>query len=71
VAPVIAGGIAKNYGLQYTLVFALCGQLAGLVLSIFLRETAPRRAKGSKMGEVSSLDKLEEAHPEGVTTGAP
>ncbi len=70
VAPVIAGGIAKNYGIQYTLVFALCGQLAGLLISLFLRETAPRRAKASKMGEVSSLDKLEEAHPEGVTTGS-
>jgi predicted MFS family arabinose efflux permease len=70
VAPAIAGGIAKNYGIQYTLYFALGGQLVGLLISLFLRETAPRRAKQSKMGEVSSLDKLEEAHPEGVTTGA-
>ena len=70
VAPAIAGGIAKNYGLQYTLYFALGGQLCGLLISLFLRETAPRRAKGSKLGTVSSLDQLEEAHPEGVTTGA-
>jgi predicted MFS family arabinose efflux permease len=67
VAPVIAGGIAKNYGLQYTLYFALGGQLVGLIISLFLRETAPRRAKITKMGTVSSLDQLEEAHPEGVT----
>jgi predicted MFS family arabinose efflux permease len=70
VAPSIAGGIAKNYGLQYTLYFALGGQICGLLISFFLRETAPRRAKGSKIGAVSSLDQLEAAHPEGVTTGA-
>jgi predicted MFS family arabinose efflux permease len=70
VAPVIAGGIAKNYGLQYTLYFALCGQILGLFISLFLRETAPRLAKNAKMGTVSSLDQLEEAHPEGVTTNA-
>jgi predicted MFS family arabinose efflux permease len=67
VAPAIAGGIAKNYGIQYTLYFALGGQICGLLIGLFLRETAPRRAKSSKMGAVSSLDKLEEAHPEGVT----
>jgi predicted MFS family arabinose efflux permease len=67
VAPSIAGSIAEHYGLQYTLYFALGGQLAGLVISLFLRETAPRRAKNTKMGTVSSLDQLEEAHPEGVT----
>jgi predicted MFS family arabinose efflux permease len=67
VAPSIAGHIAQQYGLQYTLYFALCGQVAGLVISLFLRETAPRRAKNAKRGTVSSLDQLEEAHPEGVT----
>jgi MFS family permease len=70
VAPVIAGAIAKNYGLQYTLVFALCGELVGVVLSLFLRETAPRKRKSTKSGEVSSLDELEEAHPEGITSGS-
>jgi predicted MFS family arabinose efflux permease len=70
VAPAIAGGIAKNYGIQYTLYFALGGQLCGLIISLFLRETAPRKAKSAKMGTVSNLDRLEEAHPEGVTTGA-
>jgi predicted MFS family arabinose efflux permease len=70
VAPSIAGGIAQNYGIQYTLYFALGGLTCGFLISLFLRETAPRRAKQAKGGEVSSLDKLEEAHPEGVTTGA-
>jgi predicted MFS family arabinose efflux permease len=41
VAPSIAGAIAQNYGLQYILYFALAGQVLGLLLSFFLRETAP------------------------------
>ena len=41
VAPSIAGGIAQNYGLQYILYFALAGQVLGLLLAFFLRETAP------------------------------
>jgi predicted MFS family arabinose efflux permease len=69
VAPSIAGGIAQNYGIQYTLYFALGGLTCGFLISLFLRETAPRRAKHAKGGAVSSLDQLEEAHPEGVTTG--
>jgi fucose permease len=41
VAPSIAGAIAQNYGLQYILYFALAGQVLGLLLAVFLRETAP------------------------------
>jgi predicted MFS family arabinose efflux permease len=41
VAPSIAGAIAQNYGLQYILYFALGGQVLGLALAFFLRETAP------------------------------
>lgn len=67
IAPSIAGGIAQNYGIQYTLYFALGGQLCGLIISLFLRETAPRRAGGAKRGTVSDLDQFEQAHPEGVT----
>jgi len=43
VAPSIAGAIAQNYGLQYILFFALGGQLLGLVLAFFLKETSPRK----------------------------
>jgi predicted MFS family arabinose efflux permease len=43
VAPAIAGAIAQHYGIQFTLVFALLGLLGGLVISLFLLETAPRR----------------------------
>jgi len=47
-APSIAGAIAQNYGLQYILYFALAGQLAGLVLALFLRETAPRKNSSAR-----------------------
>ena len=67
VAPVIAGNIAQTYGIQYTLFFAMGGQLLGIVLSLFFKETAPRLAKSSKTGEVSELDQSEETHPAGVT----
>ena len=66
VAPAVAGGIAQTYGLQYTLYFALAGQVIGFFIALFLRETAPRRAKASASGEVSALDRFEETHPEGV-----
>ena len=67
VAPSIAGGIAQHYGIQYTLYFAMAGQVLGLILCLFFKETAPGRAKSSKVGEVSELDQLEQAHPGGVT----
>jgi hypothetical protein len=47
------------------------GQLLGIVLSLFFKETAPRFAKTSKTGEVSELDQFEERHPEGVTQQQP
>ena len=52
VAPVIGGYLADNYGLQYTLYFALSGQLVGIVIALLLKETAPRRMKGA-----SALDR--------------
>jgi predicted MFS family arabinose efflux permease len=55
VAPSIAGGIAQNFGIQYTLWFALGGQVLGLLISLFLKETAP--SKASTGGEVSVLDR--------------
>jgi predicted MFS family arabinose efflux permease len=66
VAPVIAGNIAQNSGIQNTLWFAMGGQLLGIVVALFFMETAPRLA-GGKHGEVSEIDQLEAAHPEGVT----
>jgi len=48
VAPSIAGAIAQNYGLQYILYFALAGQLLGLLLAVFLKETAPRKMSAAE-----------------------
>jgi MFS family permease len=43
IAPVIGGSIADTYGIQYTLYFALGGQLLGILVALLLKETAPRR----------------------------
>jgi hypothetical protein len=47
IAPVIAGNLATTYGIQYTLFFAMGGQLLGIVLSLFFKETAPRKVGGT------------------------
>ena len=41
IAPVIAGGIADAYGLPSVLNVALIGVVLGVVVCLFLRETAP------------------------------
>ena len=58
VAPAVAGAIAQNWGIQYTLYFAMIGQVLGILISLFFQETAPGK---SKSGEASDLDRLEEA----------
>lgn len=57
VAPAIAGAIAQKYGIQFVPYFALAGLIAGVLVSLFLRETAPSKTKGG----ASDLDKLEAA----------
>jgi MFS family permease len=42
IMPSVAGAVAQNYGIQHTLSIGLFGLVAGLALSFFLRETAPR-----------------------------
>ena len=42
-APYIAGGVADRYGLPSVLYVALTGVVLGIVVCLFLRETAPRR----------------------------
>lgn len=44
VAPIVAGFVAQNYGIQNTPYVALFGLLVGLVISFFLAETAPIKA---------------------------
>jgi predicted MFS family arabinose efflux permease len=58
VAPSVAGSIAQHLGIQYTLYFALGGQIAGLVISAFLLETAPRKSRSGPGTAVSELDKV-------------
>jgi predicted MFS family arabinose efflux permease len=54
IAPVIAGSIASSYGIQDVLYFALGGLVLGVVVSLFFKETAPRKVQGG-----SDLDRLE------------
>jgi MFS family permease len=48
VAPAIAGYIAQHYGIENVLYVALTGVVLGIVVSLFLKETAPRK---SALGE--------------------
>jgi predicted MFS family arabinose efflux permease len=57
VANHVAGAIAQHSGIQYTLYFALAGQVLGLLLALFLRETAPRRTRNAGAEHVSVLDR--------------
>jgi MFS family permease len=43
VAPALAGYIAENYGIENILYLALVGVSAGVVVSLFFKETAPRK----------------------------
>lgn len=60
IAPSIAGAVAQHFGIQYTLYLALGGQLLGVALSLLLRETAPRKSRGTPRGTVSELDRAPE-----------
>ncbi|MCY1250912.1 hypothetical protein D9M72_646070 [compost metagenome] len=44
-APALAGYIAQHFGIQNTLFLALGGAVAGLLVALALRETAPRRLR--------------------------
>ena len=43
VAPIIAGAVAQNYGIENILWVAMSGVVLGIVVAGFLRETAPRK----------------------------
>jgi predicted MFS family arabinose efflux permease len=43
VAPALAGYVAKNYGIQNILYLPLIGVTVGVVVCLFLKETAPRK----------------------------
>jgi predicted MFS family arabinose efflux permease len=54
VAPAIAGNIAQHYGIQHVLTMSLVGLSLGVLVSLFLRETAPRKVAGA-MATASTL----------------
>jgi predicted MFS family arabinose efflux permease len=43
IAPSLAGAVAQHFGLQHTLTMALIGVSLGIVVSLMLQETAPRK----------------------------
>ena len=46
IAPIIAGGVAERFGIQYILPLAVGGLVVGFFNSCLLKETAPgRRAR--------------------------
>jgi MFS family permease len=57
-APAVAGLLAGRFGIQSTLYMALAGLLVGVVVSLFYKETAPRKAGHG--GAKSALDQLED-----------
>jgi MFS family permease len=57
-APGLAGFLAGKFGIQYTLYLALGGLIVGVFVSLFYKETAPRKV-GKGAGE-SAIDQLED-----------
>jgi predicted MFS family arabinose efflux permease len=49
VAPVLAGHIAQRFGIEHTLTMAYLGLALGVIVSLCLVETAPRRAAKSSL----------------------
>ncbi|MGC3983003.1 MAG: MFS transporter [Steroidobacteraceae bacterium] len=47
VAPALAGLVAQRHGIQNVLIISLIGLSIGIVVSLFLKETAPRKVIGS------------------------
>ncbi|MDB5458521.1 MAG: transporter, partial [Caulobacteraceae bacterium] len=58
VAPGLAGFLAGKFGIQYTLYLALGGLVVGVLVSLFYKETAPRKVGRSEAE--SALDRLED-----------
>lgn len=49
IAPIIAGQIAQNTGIQNIFTFAIAGLIVGFIIALFLKETAPRKVGGDPM----------------------
>ncbi|PYR64637.1 MAG: MFS transporter, partial [Acidobacteria bacterium] len=48
VAPIIAGAVAQRYGIENILWVSMSGVLLGVVVAVFLRETAPRKVGAAR-----------------------
>ena len=48
IAPVIAGFVAKTYGIQYIMHLAAIALVVGLGVVLCLKETAPAKVSGGK-----------------------
>jgi predicted MFS family arabinose efflux permease len=58
VAPGVGGAIAGRFGIQHTLDLALGGLVVGIIVSLFYKETAPRKV--GRSADESALDQLED-----------
>ena len=54
VAPIIAGTVAQRYGIENILWVAMSGVVLGIVVSVFLRETAPRKVGVARPAPVAA-----------------
>jgi len=53
ISPIIAGGLASEYGLRSAIYFAACGLVLGFIVALFMVETAPSKV-GLHMGKDES-----------------
>lgn len=49
IAPVVDGWVAQTYGIQHILYLAIGGLVAGFIVVLFLKETAPRLVKSTSL----------------------
>ena len=54
IAPVIAGYVAQGYGIQNILYLALAGVALGIVVCLFLKETAPRKIQAQMSKQLAN-----------------
>jgi len=54
IGPIIAGYVAQHYGIEKVPVFSLVGLCLGIVVSLFIRETAPRRVGAAGIAKASA-----------------
>lgn len=55
IAPAIAGFVAQNFGIQYVLHLALGGLVAGVIVALALKETAPARVNVAAPAAAKSI----------------